>query len=105
MLRTGIAGQRVRLRRDGWILDEIADAEMSHVCDGLGAVKVTKFGSGFLAGVHSGDSSAARMMGCPLGDIVNFSRDDDPAVVSCIVQGDLFARDGPPTLGGTGGHP
>jgi hypothetical protein len=64
-------------------------------------VVVTEFGSGFLAGVHSGDSSATRVMGCPLGEVVNFSREDDPAVVSGVVQGDLFARDGACTLGGS----
>ncbi len=64
---------RASLRRDRWILDEIADAEIGHVRDGLGAMIVTEFGSGFLASVHSCDSSAARVMGSPLGDIVNFS--------------------------------
>ena len=66
---------------------------MSHVRYSFGAVVVTEFGSGFLAGVHSGDSSATRVMGCPLGDVVNFSRDDDPAIVSIVVPGDFFARD------------
>jgi hypothetical protein len=46
---------------------------MSPVRDSFGTVVVTEFGSSFLAGVHSGDSSATRVMGCPLGDIVNFS--------------------------------
>src|SRR5262249_14620454 len=82
-----------------------ADAEMNHVRDSFGTVVVTEFGSGFLAGVHSGDSSATRMMGCPLADIVNFSRDDDPAVVSGVVQGDLFARDGACSLGGSSWDP
>src|SRR5262245_60541496 len=89
----------------GWRLDEVADAEMSHVRDSFGTVEVTEFCSGFLAGVHSGDSSATRVVGCPLGDVVNFSRDDDPAVVSGVVQGDLFARDGACTLGGRIRHP
>src|SRR5215475_10323138 len=78
---------------------------MSHMGDDFRTVEVTEFGSGFFAGVHSGDSSATRVMGCPLGDIVNFSRDDDPAVVSCVVQGDLFARDGACTLRGSSWHP
>jgi hypothetical protein len=78
---------------------------MSHVRDSFGAVIVTEFGSGFLAGVHSGDPSATRVMGRPLGDVVNLSRDDDPAVVSGVVQGDLFARDGAPILGEGGGRP
>src|SRR5262249_35309268 len=78
---------------------------MSHVRDSFGTVVVTEFGSGFLAGVHSGDSSATRVMGCPLGDVVNLSRDDDPAIVSGVVQGDLFARDGACSLGGSSWHP
>src|SRR5215467_8820683 len=99
------ASQRGQSRQGGWRLDEVADAEMSHVCDSFGTVVVTEFGSGFLAGIHSGDSSATRVMRCPLGDVVNFSRDDDPAVVSGIVQGDLFARDGAASLGGNSWHP
>src|SRR5262245_66026888 len=85
--------QRGQSRQGGWSLDEVADAEMGHVRDSFGTVVVTEFGSGFLAGVHSGDSSATRVMGCTLGDVVNFSRDDDPAVVSGVVLGVLFARD------------
>jgi hypothetical protein len=50
------AGQCARSRQGGWSLDELADAEMSHVSS-FGGVVVTEFGSGFLAGVHSGDSS------------------------------------------------
>jgi hypothetical protein len=46
---------------------------MNHVRDSFGAMVVAKFGSGFLAGVHSGYSSAARVMGRPLGNVVNFS--------------------------------
>ena len=60
-------------RRGGWSLDEVADAEISHMRDSFGTVVVTEFGSGFLAGVHSGDSSAAGVMGRPLGDVINFS--------------------------------
>src|SRR5262245_29119925 len=97
--------QRDQSRQGGWSLDEVADAEVSHVRDSFGTVVVTEFGSGFLTGVHSGDSSASRVMGCPLGEVVNFSRDDDPAVVSGVVQSDLFARDGACTLGGSSWHP
>src|SRR5262249_22320941 len=97
--------RRGQSRQGGWRLDEVADAEMSHVRDSFGTVVVTEFGSGFPAGVHAGDSSATGVMGCPLRDVVNFSRDDDPAVVSAVVQGDLFARDGACTLGGRRGHP
>src|SRR6478735_2304844 len=93
------ASQSGQSRQGGWSLDEVADAEMSHVRDSIGTVVVTEFGSGFLASVHSGDSSATRVMGCPLGDVVNFSRDDDPAVVPIVVPGDLFARNGASTLG------
>ena len=71
------ASQRGHSRQGGWRLDEVADAEMSHVRDSFGTVVITEFGSAFLAGVHSGDPSATRVMGCPLGDVVNFSRDDD----------------------------
>src|SRR5262245_12899647 len=78
---------------------------MSHVPDGFGTMVVAEFGSGFLAGVHAGDSGATRVMGCPLGDVVNFPRDDDPAVVSGVVQGDLFARDGACARGGSSWHP
>ena len=46
---------------------------MSHVRDSFGTVVVPEFRGGFLAGVHSGDSSAAGVMGRPLGDVVNFS--------------------------------
>ena len=67
---------------------------MRHVRDGFGTMVVAEFGSGFLAGVHSGDPGATGMMGRPLGDVENFSRDDDPAVVFGVVPGDLFARDG-----------
>ena len=74
---------------------------MSHVRDSFGTVIVTEFGGGFLAGVHSCDSSATRVMRRPLGDVVNFSRDDDPTVVSGFVQGNLSARDGARTLGGS----
>src|SRR5215212_5347261 len=73
---------------------------MSHVRDSFGTVVVTEFGSGFLAGVHSGDSGATRVMGCPRGDVVNFSRDDDPAVVPIVVPGDFFARNRASTIGG-----
>ena len=83
----------------------MADAEMSHVRDSFATVVVTEFSRGFLAGVHSGDSSATRVMWCPFGDVVNFSRDDDPAVVSIVVQSDLFARDGACTLGGSSRRP
>src|SRR5512140_2094529 len=104
--RAGNAAQsRGQLRQGGWSLDEVADAEMSHVRDSFGTVVVTEFGSSFLAGVHSGDSGATRVMGCPLGDVVNFSRDDDPAVVPSVVQGDLFARDGACTPGGSSRQP
>src|SRR5581483_6931853 len=96
---------RHQSQRGSWRLDKIADAEMHHVRDSLSAVEVTEFGSGFLAGVHAGDSSATRMMGRPLGDVVNFSRDDDPAVVFGVMQGDLVARDGARPLGGVGWHP
>ena len=65
--------QRVHSPQGDWSLDEVADAEMSHVRDSFGTVVVPEFRSGFLAGVHSGDSSAARVMGRPLGDVVNFS--------------------------------
>ena len=65
--------QRMHSRQGGWSLDEIADAELSHVRDSFGTVVVPEFRSGFLAGVHSGDSSAAGVMGRPLGDVVNFS--------------------------------
>src|SRR5512141_1449106 len=99
------ASRRGQSRRGDWSLDEVADAEMSHVRDSFGTVVVTEFGGGFLAGVHSGDSGATGVMGCPLGDFVNFSRDDDPAVVSGVVQGDLFARNGACTLGGSRWHP
>src|SRR6185312_3950439 len=99
------AGQLGQSRHGGCSLDEVPDTEMSHVRNSLGTVVVTEFGSGFLAGVHAGDSSATRVMGCPLGNVVNFSRDDDPAVVSGIVHGDLFARDRACTLGGTSWHP
>src|SRR5215470_5262883 len=102
------ASQRGQSRQggwSGWSLDEVADAEMGHVRHSFGTVVVTELGGGFLAGVHSGDSSATRVMGCPLGDVVNFSRDDDPAVVSGIVEGDLFARDGACTLCGGSWHP
>jgi hypothetical protein len=64
---------------------------MSHVRDSLGTVVVTEFGSGFLAGVHSGDSGATRVMGCPLGD--TSYADGGADVVSGVVQGDLFTRD------------
>src|SRR4051812_37186887 len=79
------ASQRVQSQQGSWSFDEVADAEMSHVRDRLGAVVVTEFGGGFLAGVHSGDTGATRVMGCPLGDVVNFSQDDDPAIVSIVV--------------------
>src|SRR5215470_10574993 len=91
--------RRVHSRQGGWGLDEVADAEMSHVRDSFGTVVVPEFRSGFLAGVHSGDSSAAGVMGRPLGDVVDFTRDDDPAVVSGVVPGDLLARDAACTAG------
>src|SRR4030088_3086503 len=78
---------------------------MSHVRDSFGAVVVPKFGSGFLAGIHSRDSGAAGVMGCPLGNVVDLSRDDDPTVVPRVVPGDLFARDGTCTVGGSGRRP
>src|SRR5262245_6341535 len=99
------ASRRGQSRQSGWSLDEVADAEMSHVRDSFGTVVVTEFGSGFLASIHSGDSSTTRMMGCPRGDVVNFSRNDNPAVVSSVVQADLFARDVACTLGRSSWHP
>ena len=72
---------------------------MSHVRDSFGAVVVPELRSGILAGVHSGDSSAAGVMGRPLGDVVNFACDNDPAVVSGVMPGDLFARDAACTAG------
>ena len=57
------ASQRGQSR--SWSLDEVADAEMSHMRDSFGTVEVTEFGSGFLAGIHSGNSSATSVMGCP----------------------------------------
>src|SRR5262249_1135634 len=73
---------------------------MSHVGDSFRTVVVTEFGSGFLAGVHSGDSGATGVMGCPLGNVVNFPGNDNPAVVSRVVPGDLFTRDAECTAGG-----
>src|SRR5437870_1266748 len=106
MWRSGHAGQSAwPSRQGGWSLDQIADAEMNHVRDSLGTVEVSEFGGGFLAGVHTGYTSATRMMGGPLGDVVNFSRDDDPAVVFRVVQGDLFARDGSWVLGRSSRRP
>src|SRR5215475_11018113 len=99
------ASQRGQSRQGGWSLDEVADAEMSHVRDSFGTVVVAEFRSGFLASVHSGDSSTTRVMGCPLGDVVNFSRDDDPAVIPGVVQGDLLARDAACTFGRGSRHP
>lgn len=55
---------------------------------------VTEFRGGFLPGVHSGNASTTRVMGCPFGDVVDLSRYDDPAVVSGVVQGDFLACDG-----------
>src|SRR5579872_5363789 len=78
---------------------------MRHVRDGFSAVVVAEFGGGLLAGVHAGDPSPTRVMGCPLGDVVDFSPNDDPAVVSRIVQGDLFARDRARAFGGSSRHP
>src|SRR6185437_6222253 len=94
-------GHLVPLRRGDWSLDEVADAEMRHMGDGFGAVIVTEFRSGFLAGIHSGDSGAPGVMGRPLRNVVDFPRDDDPAIISRVVQGDLFARDVPCTAGGS----
>src|SRR3954468_18496855 len=90
---------------NGFSLPELADAEMNHVRDSFGTVVVTEFGGGFLAGVHSGDSSATGVMRRPLGDVVNLSRDDDPAVVSIVVPGDLVARNVACTLGGRSRRP
>src|SRR6185369_10555731 len=98
--KQGHLRQRVQSRQAGWSLDEVANAEMRHVRDSFGTVVVTKFGGGFLAGVHSGDSGATGVMGCPLGDVVNFSRDDNPAVVARVVLGDFFARDAARPAGG-----
>src|SRR6185437_16454895 len=92
-------------RQGRWSLDDVADAEISHVRDSFGTVVVAEFRGGFLAGVHSRDSGATRVMGRPLGDVVDFSRDDDPAVISGVVQGDLLARDAACTLGGSSWHP
>src|SRR4029078_3352106 len=61
------ASQRGQSRQGGWSLDEVAYAEMSHVRDSFGTVVVTEFGSGFLAGVHSGAPSATARSGCPPG--------------------------------------
>src|SRR5436305_3639959 len=73
--------------------------------DGFGAVVVAEFGGGFLAGVHSRDAGAAGVMGRPLGDVVNFSRDDDPAIVPGVMPRDLFARDGAAPPGRSGRDP
>ena len=71
--------------------------------DRFGAVVVTKFGGGLLAGVHPGDSSTTRVVGRPLGNVVDFPRNDDPAVVSGVAQADLVARDGAGPLTGAYG--
>ena len=106
MRRAGNASQSAWQVTTRWLeFEEVADAEMSNVRNSLGTVVITEFGSGFLAAVHPGNSSATRVMRCPLSDVVDFSRDDDPAVVSGVVQGDLFARDGACTLGGSSWHP
>src|SRR4051812_33682093 len=44
-------------------------------------------------------------MGPPLGDVVDFSGDDDPAVVPGVVPGDLLARDAACPPGGRGRLP
>src|SRR5262245_61502839 len=78
---------------------------MPHMRDGFGTVVVAEFRGGFFADVHSRDSGASGVMGRPLGDVVDFSPDDDPAVVSLVVQGDLFARDGAWRPGGSSRRP
>src|SRR5205085_5843152 len=86
-------------------LYEVADAEIRHVRDGLGAVVVTEFGGRFLAGIHARDSRAAGVMGRPLGDVIDFPRDDDPAIVPGVVPGDFFARHRAWRLGRSGRRP
>src|SRR5579883_383971 len=86
-------------RHRRWTLGQFADAEIGHVRDGFGAVVVAEFGSGFLAGVHARDAGPAGVMGRPLGDVVDLSGDDDPAVVPCVVPGDLLPRDPAVALG------
>src|SRR6185437_8259677 len=84
--RARVGSLLVPLRRGDWSLDEIADAEMRHMRDRFGAVIVTEFRSCFLAGIHSGDSGATGVMGRPLRNVVDLPRDDDPAIVSRVVQ-------------------
>src|SRR3954452_6073493 len=64
--------QDVQSPHGGRRLDEIADAEMSHVRDRFGTVIVPEFRRGFLAGIHPGDTGAAGVMGRPLGNVVDF---------------------------------
>src|SRR3569832_1555195 len=72
---------------------------MSHVRDCFRAVIVAEFGSRLLAGVHPGDTGATGAVRRPLGDVVDLPRNDDPAVVPPVVQGDLLARHGTWRLG------
>ena len=87
------------------VLDQLADAEMSHVRDGPGTVVVAELGGGFLAGIHARNAGATGVMRRPFRDVVNFACDDDPAIVPRVVPGDFFAGDRTWLPGGNSGRP
>ena len=56
---------------------------------------VAELRRGVLAAVHARDEGPARVVVLPLGEVVDFAADDDPAVVERRVLCELLARDGP----------
>src|SRR6476620_1842989 len=66
-----------------------------HVLLGEPAVVVAELRRGVLAAVHARDEEPARVVVLPLGEVVDFAADDDPAFVERRVPCELLARDGP----------
>ena len=66
---------------------------MGHMRDGGGNVEIAELRRRILAGIHAGNPGAAGVMGGPFGDVVDFTRDDDPAIIVAVVPGDLFGCD------------
>src|SRR6476659_6226899 len=75
--------------------DQRPDAKVLHVLLGEPAVVLAELRRGVLAAVHARDEGPARVVVLPLGEVVDFAADDDPAVVEGRVLRELLARDGP----------
>ena len=66
---------------------------MGYMRDGGGTLEIAELRRRILAGICAGHPGAAGVMGAPFGDVVDFTRDDDPATILAVLPGDLLGCD------------